>query len=63
MPRTPTIRSGAASTRSPVRRALLGKSKGILAMDIILRIGREEQVLRDPLVGGLFENLVVSEAV
>ena len=32
-------------------------------MDIILRIGREEQVLSDPLVGGLFENLVVPEAV
>ena len=29
----------------------------------LLRIGREDQVLRDPLVGGLFENLVVSEAM
>ena len=29
----------------------------------LLRIRREEQVLRDPLIGGLFENLVVSEAM
>ena len=29
----------------------------------LLRIGTEDQVLRDPLVGGLFENLVVSEAM
>ena len=29
----------------------------------LLRIRKEDQVLRDPLVGGLFENLVVSEAL
>ena len=29
----------------------------------LLRIGTGDQVLRDPLVGGLFENLVVSEAM
>ena len=29
----------------------------------LLRIGTGEQVLRDPLVGGLFENLVVGEAM
>ena len=29
----------------------------------LLRIGREDQVQRDPLVGGLFENLVISEAM